>query len=58
MITKVKLRKGELLLDAELGLRANCRGPEGSDMPRAPWSSLEFLLRRGHEGILIVPTKS
>ena len=28
-----------LILGTELGLRANCKVPQGSDMPRAPWSS-------------------
>ena len=31
-----------LILGTELGLRANCKVPQGSDMPRAPWSSFIF----------------
>ena len=29
----------QLILGTELGLRANCKVPQGSDMPIAPWSS-------------------
>ena len=29
----------QLFLGTELSLRANCKVPQGSDMPRAPWSS-------------------
>ena len=29
----------QLILGTELGFRANCKVPQGSDMPRAPWSS-------------------
>ena len=40
MSTIVKVQKRAVnTVDAELGLRANFRGPKGSDMPRAPWSS-------------------
>ena len=34
----------QLFLGTELGLRANCKVPQGSDMPRAPWSSFLFCL--------------
>ena len=32
-----------LILGTELGLRANCKVPQGSDMPRAPWSSFNIV---------------
>ena len=44
MSTIVKVQRGRLILDADLGLRANCRGPKGSDIPRAPWSSFNILI--------------
>ena len=37
-----------LILGTELGLRANCKVPQGSDMPRAPWSSLFSFMSENH----------
>ena len=40
-----------LILGTELGLSANCKVPQGSDMPRAPWSSCIIDLKgRDDEG--------
>ena len=33
-----KFERRQLILDTGLGLRADCKGPSGPDMSRAPWS--------------------
>ena len=36
-----KFERRQSILDTELGIKANCKGPQGSEMPRAPWSSIK-----------------
>ena len=43
MSTKVKVRKETVIPGYWIGLRANCKGPQGSDMPRAPWSNFQCI---------------